>query len=157
MVVWKIVDKVLFVCTANICRSPMAEMMFNALAEDAELPLRAESAGVSALEGENMAPNVREVLEELGIRAAVHRARQISEKMVEGADLILTMNTQHSAELRKLSRSSDQKIYTLPEYVDGGNGQKEISDPYGHTLATYRASARQILEYIDLLVASLKR
>ena len=59
--------KVLFVCTANVCRSPMAQAIFNALAEDSGLPFRAESAGTAALEGALMAPNAVAVLEEAGV------------------------------------------------------------------------------------------
>jgi protein-tyrosine-phosphatase len=51
--------KILFVCTANICRSPMAEAMFNALAEERELGWRAQSAGVTALIDEDIAPHAR--------------------------------------------------------------------------------------------------
>ncbi len=61
--------KVLFVCRANICRSPMAEAIFNAVAEDRGLAYRAASAGVAALVDEDMAPNARAALEELGIYA----------------------------------------------------------------------------------------
>lgn len=133
----------------------MAEAIFNALTRDAELPFRAESAGVSVLEDEPMTPNARVALEELGIYTVDHHARQISEKMVNEADLILTMSTQHTIELHRIFGNLARETCTLPEYANGGTGQKEISDPYGHTKAAYRASARQILEYVDLLVVSL--
>jgi protein arginine phosphatase len=58
---------VLFVCTANICRSPMAGAVFDALAEDGTLPFRAQSAGTVVLEGRAMAPNTLAALEEAEI------------------------------------------------------------------------------------------
>ena len=67
-------EKVLFVCTANVCRSPMAQAIFNTLSEDEALPFRVESAGTAALEGEPMAPNTFAVLEEAGIYLGLHRA-----------------------------------------------------------------------------------
>ncbi len=76
--------KVLFVCTANICRSPMAEAVFDALAEDGDLPFRAESAGTAALKGKTIAPGALAALEEAGIYPGPHRARQVDEAMVEG-------------------------------------------------------------------------
>src|SRR5918911_3965055 len=74
---------ILFVCTANICRSPMAEAIFNALAEERGLAWRAQSAGVAALIDENIAPHARTALEEVGIYAETHHARQVSEEMLE--------------------------------------------------------------------------
>ena len=60
--------KVLFVCTANICRSPMAEAMFNALAEDKGLPFRAESAGVMALVDEEIEDADENTLPEIMVK-----------------------------------------------------------------------------------------
>ena len=67
--------QILFVCTANVCRSPMAEAIFNALAEERGLAWRAESAGVAALVDEDITPNARAALDEVGIYANEHRAR----------------------------------------------------------------------------------
>lgn len=147
-----LVTKVLFVCTANVCRSPMSEAIFNALADDAELPFHAESAGIAALEGEPMAPKAREALEEIGICAENHRARQIGEEMLEEADLVLAMTPQHVAELRRLFEGS--RVRTLPEYA-GASGENGITDPYGSSMIAYRASARQISEYLSRVVKNL--
>jgi protein-tyrosine phosphatase len=148
---------ILFICTANVCRSPMAEAIFNALADDAELPFRAYSAGVAALEGEPMASKAREALEEIGIRAEDHRARQLGEEMLEEADLVLAMAPQHVAELRQLFEGFSHKVHTLPEYSSGVSGEEGITDPYGSSMVAYRASARQISEYTSLVVEDLKQ
>src|SRR3954452_5993547 len=121
----------LFVCTANLCRSPMAEAIFNALAEDRGLSFRAESAGVAALEGEPAAPKASEALEEAGIYVAGHCARGVSETMIEEADLVLAMTPRHVAELRRLFRGSSHKVYSLPEYANCAPSEEGISDPYG--------------------------
>jgi|SRR5215211_5962299 len=142
--------RVLFVCTANICRSPMAEAIFNALAEDSDLPFRAESAGTAALEGRPMAPNAVAVLEEKGIYPDDHRARQVSEAMIAESELVLTMSPQHAATLYRLYRyPSRKKVYTLPQYAIGASVGESIPDPYGHTMATYRSSMRQLYEYVQ--------
>lgn len=94
--------KVLFVCTANVCRSPMAEAVFDALAGERGLNLRAESAGVRALKGEPMVPNASAALEEIGVHAEGHRARQVSKEMLEEAAVVLTMEPRHVAELRQV-------------------------------------------------------
>src|SRR5918998_3084690 len=103
--------QILFVCTANVCRSPMAEAIFNALAEEKGLPWRAVSAGVAALEGEDITPNARAALEEVGIYPEDHRARQVSEAMLEEAELVLAMSPRHVAALnRNFSNLSDNKL-----------------------------------------------
>jgi protein-tyrosine phosphatase len=142
------VKKILFVCTANICRSPMAAAMFNALAQDGALPFRAESAGTTALEGEPMAENSLAALEEAGIYPEPHRARRVSEAMIEEAELVLAMTPQHVATLRRLGGEPPRGIHTLPEYATGAGGVG-IPDPYGLTMAAYRNTLRQLYEYVE--------
>jgi protein-tyrosine phosphatase len=149
------VKKVLFVCTANICRSPMAQEIFNALAEDAGLPFRAESAGTAALEGAPMAEKSVAVLEEAGIYPEPHHARQVSEAMVGEAELVLAMTPQHVATLRRLGGNPPRGIHTLPEYATGIAGEG-IADPYGLTIAAHRSTLRQLYVYVECTVDRLK-
>ena len=151
------IKNLLFVCTANVCRSPMAEAIFNALAEEKGLGWRARSAGVAALEGEDITPNARTALEEVGIYPEEHRARQVSEAMLGEADLVLVMSPRHVRALHRSFGGHSNKVYTLPEYAIGASAEEGIPDPYGHTMATFRASIRQILGYIDRVVGRLER
>src|ERR671912_2825038 len=104
--------QILFVCTANVCRSPMAESIFNALAEEGGLPYRAASAGVAALEGEDITPNARAAIEEVGFHPEEHRARQVSEAMLKAADLVLVMSPQHVRALHRSFGSLSDEVYT---------------------------------------------
>jgi protein-tyrosine-phosphatase len=149
--------KILFVCTANICRSPMAEEIFNALAEDRKLPWHAESAGVVALEGEPMAPKASEALEEAGIYTKGHRARQVSQTMLEEADLVLAMTPRHVAELRRLFGGSSYKVYSLPEYAKDASSEEGIADPYGYSMSAFRTCVRQLFGYLDQVVDRIER
>jgi protein-tyrosine phosphatase len=149
--------QILFVCTASICRSPMAEAIFNALAEERGLAYRAASAGVAALEGENITPNARAALEEVGIYAPTHRARQVDEAMLREADLVLAMGPQHVATLRRRFEGLSERVYALPEYALGASPEEGIPDPYGQTMTAFRASVRQLLEHIEGLVKRLER
>lgn len=150
--------KVLFVCRANVCRSPMAEAICNALAEDGDLPLRAASAGVVALAGEDMAPNSQAALEEVGIYPKKrHRARQVDEAMLREADLVLAMSPRQVAALSRRFGTPLTRVYALPEYALGAPPEEGIPDPYGHTMTAFRASVRQLLECVDGLVGRLKR
>lgn len=148
--------KILFVCTANICRSPMTEAIFNALASDAGMPYEARSAGVAALVGEPMAPNAVVVLEEVGVHAGEHRARQVNEPMLEEADLVLAMTPKHVAALQRFSAGSSEKVRTLLGYAHDAPDLEGISDPYGQSLLTYRASIRRIYEGVEMLMARLR-
>lgn len=133
----------------------MAQAIFNALAADGGLPYRAESAGTAALEGEPMAPNSVAVLEESGIYPETHRARQVSESMIEEATLVLVMSPRHAAALRRLPGQSSAKIRTLPEYALGSSEQEEIPDPSGLTLVAYRSVLRQLYEHVERTVGRL--
>jgi protein-tyrosine-phosphatase len=150
--------KVLFVCRANICRSPMAEAILNAVIEDRRLAYRVASAGVAALVGEEMAPNARAVLEEVGVYAGEHRARQVDAPMLgEDGLLVLAMSSRQAAALRRRFGAPPGRVYTLPEYALGTPPEEGIPDPYGHTMTAFRASARQLLDCVDGLVERLER
>jgi protein-tyrosine phosphatase len=150
---------VLFVCTANICRSPMAGAVFDALAEDGALPFRAESAGTAALEGRAMAPNALAALEEAGIYPGPHRARQVGEAMVGGSELVLAMTPEHAATVRRVAGAEPPGgVHTLTGYASGladGVVDEGIADPYGLTMAAYRGTLRQLHEHVERVVGRL--
>ncbi len=150
-------QRILFICTANVCRSPMAEAIFNALAEERGLLWRAESAGVAALVDEDITPNARSALDEVGIYANEHRARQVGEEMLEEADLVIGMGPRHVATLRRRFGDLSERVYALPEYALGAPPEEGIPDPYGQTMTTFRASVRQLLENTEGLVGRLER
>jgi protein-tyrosine phosphatase len=151
------VKKILFVCTANVCRSPMAEAIFNALAEERDLPFRAESAGTAALEGRPLGPHAVAALEEVGIHPGAHRARQVSEAMIEESELVLVMCARQAAALHRLCGNQSRKIYTLPEYATRSCVEEGVPDPYGHTMVAYRSSVRQLYEYVERAVERIGR
>lgn len=146
--------KVLFVCTANLCRSPMAEAIFNDLAEERGLPFEVESAGVSAREGYDMAPYAREALGEIGIRVGKHSSRRITRQALDEADLILVMGRRHASEVERILGASE-KVHLIAEYT-GDSFVEEIPDPYGLTLFAYRASARQLYEYVERVLGRME-
>jgi protein-tyrosine phosphatase len=149
-------EKVLFVCTANICRSPMAVGIFDALVEDRGLAFQAESAGTAALIGKPATTYAWQVAGELGLNIDGHRARQVDETMLQKADLVLTMTPQHRDTLHRTFKDSKEKIYTLAEY-SAGDTVGSITDPYGHSIGTYRTSAQKILRHVELVLERLER
>lgn len=148
---------ILFVCTGNLCRSPAAETMFNTLAQERGLNWRAESAGLSTVEGESVPDNAQIALEEVGFYAGKHRARRLKSGMIEQADLVLTMTPgQHEKLARLRGNLAEGKVYTLLGYL-GEEMPGEISDPHGYPISMHRASVRQIYGYVERLVKHLMR
>lgn len=147
----------LFVCAANVCRSPMAAAIFNALAEDAGLQARAESAGVGALEDAPADRNAVVVLEEAGIPSPQdHRGRGVSRELLEEAELVVTMSPAQAEEIRRRSPEFSEKVHPLPSYL-GASASDSIPDPHGQSMTAYRSCARQLHEYIQELVRRLGR
>lgn len=133
----------------------MAEALFNELAEERGLPFVAESAGVSAREGYDMAPNAREALAEIGAAADGHGSRRITKRILDSADLVLVMGARHAFEVERILGRSG-KVHLLARYA-GGKADGEVPDPYGMTLFAYRASARQLYEYMEKVLDRLER
>ena len=126
----------------------MGKAMFNALAEDRDLGFQAKSAGVRVLQGEPMTLNASAALEEVGIYVEDHRTRQ---------DIpVLAMGPRYVEKLRQVFGDSFE-AHILPGYANSGSCHEEVPDPYGSTTTAYRASARQLLTYVNLLFNRLQR
>lgn len=107
-------EKVLFVCTGNTCRSPMAEAILNHLAGD---QAEVKSAGLFANVGQGANAHAIEALKGLGIDFPNHRSQPMSNGLVNWSTLILTMTQQHKQSLIMDFPEAIDKTYTLKEYV----------------------------------------
>jgi protein-tyrosine phosphatase len=138
----------LFVCTANICRSPMAEFLMKdklaklgSLAENPANDWRVGSAGTWGMDGSDMAEGVRAVLEEMGIKPGRHFARTVTAEMLNAFDLILTMERGQKEAIKIEFLTSAERVYMLSEMV----GERfDIRDPMGEPIDEFRQTAKII-------------
>ena len=135
--------KILFVCTGNTCRSPMAEAILRHVNKDVEV----QSAGIFAANGGQANPYTVEVLQTNGI-GCVHDSQPVTNAIMQWADVVLTMTVSHQAHLKMEYPQYIDKIHALLTYVT--DEHTNVMDPYGGTLIDYE-------ETYDHLFAAIKR
>lgn len=138
----------LFVCTGNICRSPMAEALFRKHAQAAgeQDRWRIESAGTWGMDGQPAAPFAQSVMSQRGISLQGHVARTVTAEMLREADVILVMTRSHRDALNAEFPESRSKIHLISRM----NGfEYDVADPYGKPLAAYEACAETLEQLIS--------
>lgn len=139
---------ILFVCTGNICRSPMAAAILGAKARtvgDGD-KYRIESAGTWGMDGQPASANAQLTMQKSGLTLDQHIARTVSQDLVEQADLILVMTRSHRDALAAEFPGTRQKLHLMSE-LDGL--EYDISDPYGRSLETYETCAANLATLIE--------
>lgn len=171
--------RILFVCTANICRSPAAEAMARHRYGEREALFR--SAGFLET-GRECPDHLLQSLRERGVDAGPHRSYQLDQASLQAADLVLTMEGEHVQKATLLDPDSFYKVMplkeaaarleragrgpmTLDEFIDEVNqgrdptsylsSQWDVSDPYGRKLRDYRRAVNEIAGLVDGVIPRL--
>ena len=134
---------ILFICTANQCRSPMAQAMFAAkvAAVNQSDKWIIGSAGTSAADGIMATPFARRVMAARGLNLESHRSRVVTASLLESANLILTMTRNHREALCLEFPQFDHKIHLLSELIDQ---TFDIDGPAGGDEEDYRLCADEM-------------
>ena len=146
------------VCTANICRSPMAAALLqHALAAQPE-PLRSikvVSAGVAARGGEPASENSVIALKKVGIDLTGHRSQPLTQQLLNEAFAVLCMTESHRAMIQVQADPVPQNLFLFRQFLPG-SVEKEIGDPYGGPLRVYELARDEMVEAVPALVEQLK-
>ncbi|HNW85471.1 MAG TPA: hypothetical protein PLP25_00790 [Candidatus Limiplasma sp.] len=136
---------VLFVCSGNTCRSPMAAALFNALCERRGLPYRADSAGLLVADGSPASDGAFFAMKERGLSLARHVAQPVTAALAGNAKLVVGMSEAHAASVRERCPWARVTAFQPP-----------VRDPYGSSPAVYRATADDLASRMDWVLEQLR-
>ena len=148
------IQRILLVCTGNICRSPLAEaLLHRALEQRSVEGVSVTSAGTGAWDGAPASEGAYLVGLERGLDLSGHRARLLTRELVEEADLILTMARHHRARVDELG--GEGRVFVLGEYGGREGDEAEVSDPFGGDLDVYRDTCAELEALVTAVVERL--
>lgn len=127
-------NKILFVCTGNSCRSPMAMFLFKKFAKENNLTIKADSAGLNVLPGDKINEKAVLSLKNFNIKRIKYYSKQLTKNLFEEASMVITMTDEQKYMLPK-----NKKVFSFFDIIG-----KDISDPFGLNQDCYNECAKQL-------------
>ncbi|MBR2714816.1 MAG: hypothetical protein IKB73_01260 [Ruminococcus sp.] len=146
---------VLFICTGNTCRSPMAQALFNKICEEKGLDMHASSAGVATVDGLTAAKHAIDTMAMQGIDLSTHKSRFLPNVKLSNYDLFVTMNYDQSTLVESLGVPRDRIVVLSKTPADKYDIEVGIADPFGSDMAAYRKCAEDLRVAINELIETL--
>jgi glycine hydroxymethyltransferase len=146
---------VLFVCTGNICRSPMAEFFFRQMAGGG---YTVGSAGLAAIPGQPASRHTADILREAGLDPAGFSSRPLLPDMIEEATHVFAMSRQHSLLIEDEFPDFMDKVYLVSEFSpeDSLRG-RDVHDPFGQGRSAYEATRDMLLACLPSVHAFIEQ
>ena len=135
--------RILFVCTGNTCRSPMAEALFNAKCGVKHFAL---SAGIAAFDGAPASENAILAMAERGIDLSSHSSRLLTPELLKGVDRVYCMTSRHARAIENAYGDGGTEVHVL---------EPAIPDPYGGSLEDYRLTADALSAAVEEIISEL--
>lgn len=140
--------RLVFVCTGNICRSPMAAAFAWDYATLRQRPVEVQSASAMGLDGHKADATAVKVMEEVGLDISDHESQPLTAELVEWADYVLVAEVQHASRARELTEKAEGKVLLLGSFI----GQIEIPDPLGSWRWRYRRIRDDIRRAVETFI-----
>lgn len=146
---------VLFICTGNTCRSPMAEAIFNKKCQEQNLDFHASSAGVATVDGLTANKKAIDTMAQMGLDITSHRTRFLPNVKLNNYDHFVTMNYDQATLVESLGIPRDLIHILQKKPADKYDFEVGIADPYGGDMLAYKKCVDDLNEAIDELMKVL--